>query len=157
MRDCGEGWVAGQHVRLRIFFSTRVFESHPLTIVNAPPSTSCSPVPEICLAAKVNGDWTKAVNAYAQKEQKRLLAEKEVGGVTDPFVQVMIDGPYGGCGLDLGDYERALLCAGGSGATFTLAILDDIVGRCVKLGRNGGEATRTIEFVWCIPSFGAFR
>ena len=69
-------------------------------------------------------------------------------------MQVMIDGPYGGCSVDLGDFESVLLVAGGSGATFTLGLLDDIVGRCTKLGRRGGERTRRIEFAWCVRSFG---
>lgn len=69
-------------------------------------------------------------------------------------VQVMLDGPYGGCSIDLGQYETVLLVAGGSGATFTLSLLDDIVARCVKMGRSGGEKTRRIEFAWCIRSFG---
>lgn len=72
----------------------------------------------------------------------------------DDTVQVMIDGPYGGCSTDLGRYESVLLVAGGSGATFTLGLLDDIVGRVVRLGRKGGEVTRRIEFAWCIRSFG---
>lgn len=66
----------------------------------------------------------------------------------------MIDGPYGGCALDLGQYETVLLFSGGAGATFTLGLLDDIVGRCVKLGRPNSEKTRRIEFAWCIKSFG---
>lgn len=69
-------------------------------------------------------------------------------------VQVMIDGPYGGSSVDLGDFENVFLVAGGSGITFTLGMLDDIVGRCVKLGRQGGERTRRIEFAWCIKSYG---
>jgi ferric-chelate reductase len=35
------GWVAGQHIRLRIFFLGRVFESHPFTIFSATPDLSC--------------------------------------------------------------------------------------------------------------------
>ncbi|KAG6377928.1 hypothetical protein JVT61DRAFT_14717 [Boletus reticuloceps] len=66
----------------------------------------------------------------------------------------MIDGPYGGSSVDLGQYESVLLVAGGSGITFTLGLLDDIIGRCVKLRRRGGERTRRIEFAWCIRSFG---
>ena len=68
----------------------------------------------------------------------------------------MLDGPYGGSSVDLGRYESALLVAGGSGVTFTLGLLDDIIGRCIKLGRSRGERTRRIEFVWCIRSFGDF-
>lgn len=71
-------------------------------------------------------------------------------------MQVMIDGPYGGCSVDLGEHETALLFAGGSGITFTLGILDDIVGRVVRRGRRYGERTRRIEFAWCVRSFGAY-
>ena len=72
-------------------------------------------------------------------------------------LQVMIDGPYGGCSIDLGRYETVLLLSGGSGVTFTLGLLDDIVGRCVKLRRRGGERTQRIEFVWCVQSSGERR
>lgn len=114
------------------------------------------------LGARVTGDWTRALNEYAQSEHERLLlasGEKyeEINNIpTTVPVQVMIDGPYGGSSIDLGRYESVLLFAGGSGATFTIGLLDDIVGRCVKLGRRGGEKTRRIEFAWCIRSFGAF-
>ncbi|KAI0753811.1 iron reductase [Fomes fomentarius] len=155
IHDCDDGWVAGQHVRLRVFFSGRIFESHPLTIVNAPASSSCIPGNTISLAARAVGDWTRAINKYALTEQERVSAEKDdQPGVP---IQVMIDGPYGGSSVDIGDYESALLVAGGSGATFTLGILDDIVARCVKLGRPNGEKTRRIEFAWCVRSYGAIH
>ncbi|KAG1787202.1 uncharacterized protein HD556DRAFT_1410680, partial [Suillus plorans] len=51
----------------------------------------------------------------------------------------MLDGPYGGSSVDLGLYDSVFLVAGGSGVTFTLGLLDDIVGRCVKLGRSQEE------------------
>ncbi|KAI8992723.1 iron reductase [Trametes punicea] len=162
VHDCDAGWVAGQHVRLRVFFSGRVFESHPLTILNAPPSTSCVPGSALTLAARVCGDWTRAINKYASEEQERLALSRnkqDEKGEHSPGapVQVMIDGPYGGCSVDLGEYESVLLVAGGSGATFTLGLLDDIVARCVKLSRRNGEKTRRIEFAWCIRSYGCIR
>ena len=46
-------------------------------------------------------------------------------------VLVMINGPYGGCSLYLGEYESVLLVAGGSEVMFTLGLLDDLVGRIV--------------------------
>ncbi|KAJ7590895.1 hypothetical protein C8J56DRAFT_782506 [Mycena floridula] len=156
--NCTSGWLAGQHIRLRVFFEGRVFESHPLTIMSAPQSTSCLRSDEddvgILLGARARGDWTRALNAFAQEEQKLLncLNEKTSGPVP---VQVLIDGPYGGCSVDLGNYETVLLFAGGSGATFTIGLLDEIVGRCVLLNRSRGEKTRRIEFSWCIRSFGA--
>ena len=107
------------------------------------------------LAARAVGDWSRHLNRYAISEQERGRVEKdEQPGVP---VQVMIDGPYGGSSVDLGDYESVLLIAGGSGITFTLGMLDDIVARCVKLGRPNGEKTRRIEFAWCVRSYGAFR
>jgi len=87
-----------------------------------------------------------------QQEQDRLQFS-EKGDEHGVPVHIMIDGPYGGLSVDLGQYETVLLIAGGSGATFTLGILDNIVGRCVKLRCHNGERTRRIEFVWCIRSF----
>ncbi|KIK93307.1 hypothetical protein PAXRUDRAFT_522232 [Paxillus rubicundulus Ve08.2h10] len=154
VNDCDDGWLAGQHVRLRVFFSGRVLESHPLTILSAPPSRSCLSNPGMILGARVNGDWTRALNDFTRKEQERLRAlDVPMENVSVPAL-VMLDGPYGGSSVDLGQFESALLVAGGSGITFTLGLLDDIVGRCAKLGRPGGERTRRIEFAWCIRSFG---
>lgn len=145
-------WIAGQHVKLRVFFTkSRVFESHPFTILVAPQGTSCfsssSPSGGLILGAKVAGDWTKALNNYAQ--------EFSEDGIP-PTVSVMLDGPYGGCSVDLGTYETVVLVAGGSGITFTLGLLDDLVGRCVNLGRRGGERTRVVEFIWYIRDFSSF-
>jgi hypothetical protein len=151
--DCDDGWVAGQHVQLRVFFAGRVFESHPLTILTAPPSISCLQSPGLILGARVTGDWSRALNLYAQKAMEQVIDEKTIVEHAAQ-VQVMIDGPYGGCSVDLGNFESVLLVAGGSGATFTLGLLDDIVGRCIRLGRKGGERTRRIEFAWCVRSFG---
>jgi ferric-chelate reductase len=69
-------------------------------------------------------------------------------------VMVMIDGPYGGISFDLGQYENVLLFAGGVGVTFTMGVLDDIVGRIVRLKRRDGERTKSIVFVWCVRSIG---
>ncbi|KAK0436227.1 iron reductase [Armillaria borealis] len=150
--DCDFGWEAGQHVCVRVFFSGRVFESHPLTILSAPGRVSCISTPGIILGARVAGDWTRALNVFTNNEIETKCLEEGKKGLEVP-VQVMLDGPYGGCSVDLGQYESVLLFAGGSGATFTISLLDDIVGRYVKLGRPRGERTKRIEFVWCIRSF----
>ncbi|GJJ09433.1 hypothetical protein Clacol_003655 [Clathrus columnatus] len=143
IQNCDGGWIAGQHLRLRVFFSGRMYESHPLTIANAPAPISCTTSGEIILGARVSGDWTYALNEAAR------LAEKDLR------VNVMLDGPYGGSSIDLGDYENALLVAGGSGITFTLGLLDDIVGRVVNMKRKAGEKTKRIDFAWCIKSYGS--
>lgn len=168
---CTDGWTAGQHIRLRVFFEGRIFEAHPLSIITAPPSTSCLTnvyTPGITLGVRVIGDWSRALNRFAlnkgyleeegpeSKEEKSDDHESTECDSSAPQtqVQVMMDGPYGGCTVDLGRYETILLFAGGAGVTFTLGMLDDIVGRCVRLGRQSGEKTRRIEFAWCIKSFG---
>jgi ferric-chelate reductase len=50
----------------------------------------------------------------------------------------MLDGAYGGSSIYLGRYSSTLLVAGGSGITFILSLLDDVVGRCINLGHNQG-------------------
>ncbi|KAG1805410.1 iron reductase [Suillus variegatus] len=137
VHTCDDGWLAGQHVRLRVFFSDRVFESHPFTILSAPPSHFCLSSPGFLLGSR-----------------KRLKINEKSEGDSGAFIQVMLDGPYGASSVDLGLYESVFLIAGGSGVTFTLGLLDDIVGRCVKLARSQEERTRRIEFTWCIGSFG---
>lgn len=149
--DIQGGWIAGQHVRLRVFFNGRPFESHPLTILNADSSTTVLPPSSptsagITLGARAVGDWTRALN--------QLAAQHAAQG--DLRVTVMLDGPYGGLSFDLGDYETVLLVAGGSGVTFTLGVLDDIVGRVIRHGRAKGEKTRFIKFVWFMRSYGIF-
>ncbi|KAF9034815.1 iron reductase [Panaeolus papilionaceus] len=162
------GWVAGQHVRLRTFVGgAKIWESHPLTIMVAPAGKGC--ILGITLGARVAGNWTQALNEYARKAgEERLLEDLKLASpaaekpqacsdrVPVP-IHVMVDGPYGGSSVDLGEYETVLLFAGGSGATFTLALLDDIVGRCVKQGRPNGEKTRRIEWAWCVRSFGSIE
>lgn len=157
---CTDGWTAGQHVRLGVFFEGRLFESHPLSIMTAPPSVSCLTQvypPGITLSARVTGDWSRALNQFARNGpvvfSESSKASFDDDGLPRP-VLVSIDGPYGGCSLDLGRYETVLLMAGGAGVTFTLGMLDDILGRCVRLGRRSNEKTRRIEFVWCMKSFG---
>ncbi|KAJ3711393.1 hypothetical protein C8R42DRAFT_781060 [Lentinula raphanica] len=162
VQDCDTNWIAGQHVRLRVFFSGRVTF----------PSESGR---GIILGARVAGDWTRALNDYADVEGKAVLAqnamwvaEKKKKAISNDDqsslsdqpavlaevpVQVMLDGPYGGCSLDLGHYETVLLIAGGSGATFTIGVLDDIVGHCARLGQPNNERTRRIEFIWCLRSY----
>ena len=123
----------------------------------------------IVLGARVAGDWTSALNAYAKVREDSIrasspspsMSSSSVGaGSLTPIpvpVQVMFDGPYGGCGLDLGTYDRVLLVAGGSGATFAIGLLDEVVGACVKNIKGGKKArTNRVDFVWCIRSFGTF-
>ena len=157
-----------------------MFETHPLTIANAPTplhyisdqdsekkgKENTRGGGDILLAARVVGDWTKTINDYCFEERERLFGSANSPSNSSPSeptfneipipIQVMIDGPYGGLSIDLGEYENVLLVAGGSGASFTVGVLDEIVGRCCDGARKGGEKTRRIEFVWYMKSFGGF-
>lgn len=71
----------------------------------------------------------------------------------------MIDGPYGGSSVDFGGMENVLLAGGGSGVTFILGVLDDLVGRIMKEREDGARGkgrmkTKRIQFVWCIKQYG---
>ena len=151
--DVTGGWIAGQHVQVRVFFGHRIYESHSFTIANAPASITNLVTTSrggthyggITLGARVAGDWTRDLNSLAQNGEKGR-----------EHVTVLLDGPYGGSSLDFGEYESVLLVSGGSGVTFSLGILDDLLGRVVKLGRPRQERTKRIDLVWCMRSFGAF-
>ena len=163
-----------------MFFEGYLFESHPLTIINSPraitvSSDSSSKTPQgMLLAARTSGDWTKALNRLARSEfsEDTVLEKREThheGGVevvcdaSLPIlrrVSVMLDGPYGGSSVDFTASEHVLFIAGGAGATFTLGLLDDTVGRLVKELRSSHRSryrTRRITYVWCIRSYGKLK
>lgn len=129
----------------------------------------------IVLGARVAGDWTAALNKWAKdQEQWRQgsSSDQPKAGIVNlsrlpglPLhVQVMFDGPYGGCELELGTFDRVLLIAGGSGVTFATGILDEIVGtslpKRIKAGQIAAEVTQRVtrvDFVWCIRSIGSVK
>ncbi|KAJ7112851.1 iron reductase [Mycena crocata] len=172
------GWRAGQHIQVRVLIGGGTFAlSHPLTILSAPPDTTClSPPPGLLLAARACGPWSRALYTFgSDKPPKALFAgslpasdpeqfvvggadeeddeyemEMEKAGDSGRAVHVILDGPYGGSTLDAGMYGSVLFLAGGSGVTAILGQLDDLVGRCVRRGRARGEHTRRIDWVWCV-------
>ncbi|KAF8630478.1 hypothetical protein AX15_002894 [Amanita polypyramis BW_CC] len=182
------GWAPGQHVRLRVFFQGRLFESHPFTIMCAPPTEGClsRPLPSatkskyavedkhafpdaegmgytgsgIVLGICAAGNWTKALNSFTHNEGQRLRRsgrdQLDIEGAETVAVPVYttIDGPYGGCTIDPAAYERVLFVSGGSGATFTIGLLDELVGKRL---RTGQVVTRRIEFVWYTRSYATIR
>lgn len=152
-----------------------MFESHPLSIMCAPPELSCirhdvptlealriasksNPVGDgvgILLGARGAGDWSNALNKYvidAAAEAAELAPTDDKQ--THPQVpgQVILSGPYGGPSIDAMDYDTLLMFAGGSGATFTLGVLDGLVGQLthsnIRLQRK-----KRIEWVWCVRGF----
>ncbi|KZT51057.1 hypothetical protein CALCODRAFT_504005 [Calocera cornea HHB12733] len=129
--DANGGWRGGQHVRLRIFAGTQAFQAHPLTILNSPaPRSDPTRTQGMLLGARVNGDWTLALNKLGKTR-----------------AWVMLDGPYGG--VNMSPKERVLLIAGGCGVTFTLGVLDELITGV----ENGDRRLREIDWVWYIRSY----
>ncbi|KAJ7501069.1 hypothetical protein B0H11DRAFT_2275407 [Mycena galericulata] len=143
------------------------------------------------LAARACGDWSGALRAFAcvplyldeeeeeeegharhrgesgEGDVKRALSPAEEEGEKEKELpgreaHLVLEGPYGGPTLRATDFETVLLFAGGSGATFTLGVLDDLVGRCFLRSHNSHSQThnvktRRIEWCWCVRSFGAIN
>lgn len=96
-------WSPGQHFFFRFLTGDiHAFTSHPFTVASIPrPQDDKHATSSIQILAKVEGGMTARL----------ALA---VGGKAKS-VRVMIDGPYGGVGAELGAYDHALLIGGGTG------------------------------------------
>ncbi|KAG1732109.1 ferric reductase like transmembrane component-domain-containing protein [Suillus lakei] len=121
------GWRAGQHVRI------------PLTHLLLLPAAK---TPEgMVLMCKNVGGWTG-----------RLYEMAKVGGVRT--VQVMIEGPYGGPGhCVFASYSAAMFIVGGSGITFALSAVQDILQR----DSEGASRVKIIEVIWSVQDFASLN
>lgn len=118
------GAVAGKHCFMWIP-GVRFFETHPFTIA------STSPVEFVVHA---QDGFTRDLHKYAmQNPGARLLAS--------------CDGPYGTF-PDPMAFDKVVLIAGGSGATFTFGLAVNM------LERMGPESTRDIVFIWAVKKHG---
>ncbi|WWC94063.1 hypothetical protein V866_000901 [Kwoniella sp. B9012] len=172
--DCDSGWLPTQHIFVRVLKGSGVFESHPFTITNATSTTDRG----IVLYAKISGDWTRRIHDLArdtgtfevdmdvdddqimEETQRFLKKEQQImegndndmgSGFDHPGkkVQVMIDGPYGGLKIDLGQYENILLIGGGSGITFILGSIEE----CIRLRQSrddNGRRPRKVDVIWVV-------
>ncbi|KAG0150559.1 hypothetical protein CROQUDRAFT_104233 [Cronartium quercuum f. sp. fusiforme G11] len=147
------GWRAGQHIRLRLFFPipiharkswtfntlwrlARPLESHPLTIAHAPASTSvagCNGEAVLLCRAGSSGGW--ASDVYAAASTRKGMS-----------VSGLVDGPYGGLPThtDLAQHAHLLLVIGGSGMSFGVATLDEAV------SLRSSRGIETISVIWCV-------
>ncbi|PLW57695.1 hypothetical protein PCANC_01354 [Puccinia coronata f. sp. avenae] len=156
----GEGWVAGQHVYLRVFKGRHSFEKHPFTIANAPASVFPFGRNTLLLMAKASGDFTTSLHrvGYAEaalvggdvENRKASVDEKHFQALcqaaSDCRLAVAVEGPYGTSYMDMCDHETAVLVAGGSGFTYSMATLEHIVGNAMK----GTGYTKKIFVVWTL-------
>jgi len=134
------GWRPGQHVRLRIL-STGVgilgwTEIHPFTIASVNGDG-------LTLMVKKAGDWTNAVYGMATKSD--AIYSGGWGG--EKKAKVWIEGPYGGVGNTMMDsYSGAIFVVGGSGITFALSSITDLVQKDVQ----GLSRLKVIHLIWSV-------
>lgn len=139
------GWRAGQHVRLRVLSSGMGIlgwsEVHPFTIASVSGDGQ-----GLVLLCKKAGNWTNKLFRLAQSNWGN--AEKVGQGVQ---VWVMLEGPYGGLGNTMLDgFSGALFVVGGSGITFALSAIQELVQKDVQ----GKSRLNIIELVWSVQDIG---
>lgn len=105
----------------------RAFETHPFTIVASEPME---------LIINSYSGFTGDLHRYASENPGASLA-------------VSVEGPYGTF-PDPMDYDKVVLVAGGSGATFTIALAADMIRRL------SSESTKKIEFIWATKGRGTY-
>ncbi|KIM55324.1 hypothetical protein SCLCIDRAFT_302950 [Scleroderma citrinum Foug A] len=133
------GWRAGQHVRLRVLSTSMGFwgltEVHPFTIANVADTEE-----GLVLLCQKSGKWTTRMY-----ELSSTAKYGEKGQEVGKRARVMIEGPYGGVGNTvMASYSGALFVAGGSGITFALSAIQDLV-------RSGSsDGAKFVDLVWSI-------
>ncbi|KAF9004591.1 ferric reductase like transmembrane component-domain-containing protein [Cyathus striatus] len=134
------GWRAGQHIRLRVLSTGLGWfgwsETHPFTIA------SVSNGPEgMVLMVKKAGTWTNRLY-----EMSKISGYVEAG-IIGRQVKVIVEGPYGGPGHTIfASFSAAVFVVGGSGITFALSAIQDLVQKDVQ----GRSRVKVIELVWTI-------
>ena len=125
--DMGKGatWAPGQHVFLRfLVLGVHGLTSHPFTICSVTDAEN----PQMVFYMKPHRGFTQRL---------AHLAEQKPGGA----VRVFVEGPYSGVmhgagAASFADYDEAILIAGGSGAGFLLALVEDTLRRATKHALN---------------------
>ncbi|KAG0147713.1 hypothetical protein CROQUDRAFT_670309 [Cronartium quercuum f. sp. fusiforme G11] len=146
-----DGWRAGQHVFLRVLNGRNVLEKHPFTIANAPRHSSLHTSDQaLVLVAKAAGDFTRRIHHIAGSSSETLLEKRkdsDMSSLPQAQVRVLVEGPYGAFFYNFVEYETVVLCAGGSGFSYCMGVLEEIVGK----GLRGEQIfTQNIEVIWVL-------
>ncbi|KAI5855005.1 ferric reductase NAD binding domain-containing protein [Durotheca rogersii] len=99
----------------------RAFETHPFTIVSSNPME---------LVINTYSGFTRDLHKYALENPAADL-------------KVSVEGPYGTIPDPL-EYDKVVLVAGGSGATFTFGMAADMLGRMTE------DSQQRIDFIWAV-------
>jgi hypothetical protein len=145
------GWRAGQHIRLRVLSSKMGWfgwaEPHPFTIASIPTRNRAGAVQ---LYVKKHGDWTRALYKLAGTHEGDVEASWRKRGTAigrGKVVRVIVEGPYGGTGNPLvSSFSAALIVVAGSGITFALAHVRDIL----EAASRASSRIRILDVVWVV-------
>ncbi len=131
-------WSAGQHVFLTLpGISNLLFESHPFTIasIREPTPRGYKNQPLVFIIRAANGLTRHLCNYAASYPGKP--------------VTVLVDGPYGRP-PSVNSFSTVVLLAGGSGVSFTLPLLLDII----SAARRNDSPVRRVLFIWSVKRRG---
>ncbi|KAI5851207.1 FAD-binding domain-containing protein [Morchella snyderi] len=127
-------WSPGQHAFLSCH-SIIPLQSHPFTITTLPSDNSL----EFIIRAQEGA--TRKLFSHATETLPPL---------SDAAKTVIIDGPYG-CIRPLEQFDTVVLLAGGTGVTFVMPLMRDLIRR--KQARQP-TVTRKVRFVWVVKGRG---
>lgn len=175
-------WRPGQHVFVR-FPGMAVTQAHPFTCLSLPSYSSHLPN-NLVMLARVHKGITRHIYEYIMKhgadetdskdeemskdmsdnssndvkktvpERTLYENEKDVSDVRSVSLMTALDGPYGYTySLDI--YQHTVLFAAGSGITFCLPQVMDLVRRAVH--GNTKCLTKGVRLVWCIRTYDIIR
>ncbi|PRQ77588.1 Ferric reductase NAD binding domain-domain containing protein [Rhodotorula toruloides] len=154
----GLAWKPGKHVYLH----APLLEAggHPFSIASSYLPVShreSDPKPqagELTLVIRVHGGLTAKLYQHALRGQENE-ADGENGSTPVPMWPVFLEGPYGH-DLLLHRYESVLLMTGGTGVTFALSCLLDLVRRARNRHLGGVKplVTTRVTFVWSVRNSG---
>ncbi|KAI0352818.1 hypothetical protein OH77DRAFT_738752 [Trametes cingulata] len=129
-------WRPGQHAYVVLpTVSDLPTEAHPFTIASIAGSLDGSEGPsekEVVFLVRGRSGFTGRLRDHAERNGETR-------------VPAFVDGPYG-CPPDLSKYSTCILVAGGSGVSYTLPLLLDLVHRA----RAGTSDVRRVVFVWAV-------
>jgi len=127
-------WRPGQHAYVILpTVSTLPTEAHPFTIASIPEYVNDKKERDLVFLIRGRTGFTGRLREHAKvKGESRVAA--------------FIDGPYG-CPPNLRLYSTVILVAGGSGISYTLPFLLDLV-RAHSLGKK--SFVKRIVFVWAV-------
>ncbi|KAL8953033.1 MAG: hypothetical protein Q9222_001083 [Ikaeria aurantiellina] len=147
-------WKAGQHAFLACH-ALAPLQAHPFTIASIPEDGKL----EFLVKAKSGG--TKRFFHHAERNGNLPITSGDTSSQRGR--SVILEGPYGRV-RPLGQFDSVFFIAGGSGATFTMPLMRDIVSRWWKHANHQqgsgdcraavfqGAATQSIRFIWVIKS-----